>query len=374
MKGRAWERPAEVAVLGRGRNVLDPVEARLRIHGNASRHATRKSFRIYFERNYADVLGWILGGSGYGEDAPRAWVLRYTANNAQYLADRFVQKVARRLGLWAPAMKPCALYVNGSFWGVYDFAQRIDEAAIRLFENSKRDVVLLHGAPLTYPPVGAGGHDGGWHDLYDYIAESDLANPDTFRRVWSAMDLDNLIDYFALSVFMADSDRPHNNLDLYRLIDRSSGRGTKWRFASWDFDGGLNYRGAYVDHDTLAWHLRSGLRPDLKPYGVPDNETLVSSTTLLRALMQNRDFRRRFYTRFSALIDTELSTTTLQRTLAELEIEYAEVMPLERRKFGRGEHPSFEGRMRQIEEFITQRPRNVRRMLDRERLSHSSRT
>jgi hypothetical protein len=369
MHGRAWERPAEVAVLRRTGNILDPIGARVRIHGGASRKKPLKSFRVYFERNNADVLEWLVGETDH-EDAPRTWVLRFTSNNEQFLADRFIQKVARRLGLMAPIMKPCLLYVNGSFWGVYDFAQRLDESTIKLFEKTKLDVVLLHGAPLAFPPVDAP-NDGGWHDLYRYIAENDMTDPLEFERVARAIDLDNLIHYFALSIFMADGDRPQNNLDVYRLIGSQDQAGSKWKFASWDFDGGLNYRGAFVEHDTLAWHLRSQPRPDLKDFGAADNARMLSSTTFLRALLQNEDFRKRFYTRFTELLHSELSSTSLQSMLRELLVEYAEVLPLERRKFDQDPKSDFDRRMHDIEKFIAERPAVMARLLARAGYSRS---
>ena len=359
-RGRGWERPVDVDVIaGDGR--LLAAEARLRIHGNVSRFARIKSFRLYLGPEKGDLRSWFGADAGRIADSQSEWVLKRVPNPRQLYTDRLIGRVAHQLGLAVSPSLPCLLYLNGELLGAYDLMERINPA----FAEGKAEgapFLVEHGSPLFHP-VDRGDHSREWRRFYDWVVESDLSGPEAFAKLEAQIDVDNLIDYYALSIFMADGDRPHANIDLFR--SEAAGR---WWFGVWDFDGGLNYNGSYTDHDTLAWHLRAAPKPALKIYGVPDDPRLASSTTLLRALMANDGFRSRFVRRFEELLGTVFSTEALTREFDAVLADYEAFEQIERERFVPGamwgEQISYEDRLREIREFIERRPGVMRELLD----------
>jgi hypothetical protein len=362
-KGREWERPAEFAIMNDDGDLLE-AEVRLRIHGNASRGGHPKNFRIYLSHEHADLKSWFGSKRDLIADSQSEWVLKRASNSRQLYSDRLASRIASQLRLAVGPRIATVLYVNGELWSAFDLSERINpEFAAGKVEGTS--FTMLHGDPLTYPvrnPYDA----AGWKDLYKFIAEENLEREENFAVVEKEFNIDNLIDYFALSIFMADGDRPQGNIDMFR----GNEPGSRWFFGVWDFDGGVNYMGSYTHHDTMFWHLRPGVARDLKLYGVVDNESLVSSTTLLRALMTNQGFRLRFRTRFEDLLTTVLSEENLLSTLESLLADYKSIVPIERGPFERGElwgeAISYEDRVEEIRAFLSSRPGVVRSQLDRQ--------
>jgi hypothetical protein len=360
-RGREWERPAELAIMNEEGDLLES-EIRLRIHGNASRVGRLKNFRIYLTHEQADLKAWFGSSRDLIADSQSEWVLKRASNARQLYSDRVVSRVASQMGLAASPRIACVLYVNGEFWSAYDLSERINPD----FASGKAEGVpfsMLHESPLVYPVRNR--YDvAGWKELYEFIAEQDLARAENFAVVEEQIDLDNLIDYFALSIFMADGDRPQWNIDMFR----GSQPGSRWFFGIWDFDGGVNYMGSYTNHDTLAWHLRPGVASELKLYGAVDDERMASSTTLLRALMTNAGFRELFYSRFEELLSTVFTEENLVSVLESVLADHESIVPIERGPFDRGElwgeAIRYEDRVQEIRDFFASRSSVVRSQLD----------
>lgn len=359
-KGREWERPVEFAIMNGAGELLES-EARLRIHGNASRIAVLKSLRIYLTREQAALKNWFGLESDRIADSQSEWVLKWSSSRQVY-SDRVASRLAKQMGLAVGPRLVCLLYVNGKFWSAYDLSERINPA----FASGKASGTSfshLHGGALMYP-VPKRYDIGGWKKLYDFIVEKDLQRDGNFAAVEDQIDIGSLIDYFVLSIFLADGDRPQGNIDMFK----GSEVGSRWFFGIWDFDGGVNYMGSYIDHDTLAWHLRPGVRRQLKLYGVEDDDQIASSTHLLRALMTNDGFRVRFVSRFDELLSTVFDDKNLVSIFEGVLKDYAAVVPIEREPFDANEvwggPITYEARIQEIRDFLTQRTAVVRDQLE----------
>jgi hypothetical protein len=358
-RGRAWERPVSLALIGPMDRILES-EVRIRIHGNVSRGGTFKNFRLYTSDERPNLRSW------FGDDAPRIsetqseWILRRSNNRRQLYSDRLAVRVAHQMGLPVSPVLPCVVYLNGKRWGVYDLMERMNAE----FAAGKRPGTafeMLRPGSLAYPVPKKRSYRS-WKSIYDFIVETNPSDSTAWARIDREIDIDNLIDYFVLSIVLADGDRPHWNVDLFH--SEPSG---PWWFGVWDFDAGLNYFGTYVDHDTLAWHLRSRPIPELKSYGIPDNEKLSSATTLLRSLLEYPTFRDRFVSRFETRLQGVLSSANLMETFEMMLAEYGRATELERATFEAeivwGVPISYETRIQQIHDFLTRRPAAIKRLL-----------
>ena len=371
-RGRAWERPATLNIFDPASGTVINGEVRVRIHGGASRGMPdegRKSIRLIVPESELTLRDWLGAPSSGNSSEQSEWVLRHAGNEQQFLSDRFALRIAHQLGLAATYARPVVLHINGNLWGVYDVMERMNEEFF-LGKEVGDEFTLLHPSPLNDPLSDSARYEE-WNQLYRFIFGADLSETDAYEFVASQLDIPTLIDYFAMSIFLADPERPQWNIDLYREkgdADRPPG---KWKFAVWDFDGGLNYKGLFAHHDTLAWHLRDSLRDDLKIVGQEgDVVEYMSATRLLRGLMRSAEFRNAFRKRFDELLMTTFSPHSLSVTLDELLRDYHAVLPLEKRRLGESPgwllegivriRPSrnpitYEERMQQIRTFIAMR-------------------
>ena len=365
-RGRAWERPATLALLDPSSGDVQTVEVLVRIHGRGSRRATKKNFRIISTPEDGRIRYWLDSDGSTVSKNQNEWILRHVANEHQAWSDRFILRIARQLRLPATQIRPLVLLVNGEMWGVYDLMERMNVQFLA-GKHGIGEYILLHASPL-FVPMKTGASYAEWNEVYRFVLENDLSVFASYAYVATQIDIDSLIDYYALSIFMADTDRPQTNIDIYRRTSGSADFDSRWKFAVWDFDGGLSYKSVSAQHDTMAWHLRESLRPELKPVGRVDRKQIQSATKLLRGLMRNEVFRDRFYRRFDLLLETTFSTRNLKVTLDEMLWDYQEVVGLERARLAedrKGLQYGFDDRMREIETFITDRPEVVGRLLKR---------
>ncbi|MFB3067281.1 MAG: CotH kinase family protein [Planctomycetota bacterium] len=357
--GRAWERPVRLLVLRRGEPTLE-ASARLRVHGGASRRNLRKSLRIYLGREEADLRP--LFGTGAARIAPSQsqWVLRHAGNNNQLFRDVFSCAVADRMGLITSPRAMCLLLTNGEIQGVYHLRERVNEALLAGKVGGERFDMLrggFHVLKLKH------GDDQDWRELWRFIQERDLRDPEAYRFVAERVDLSGLMDYWIFQAFSANSDWPQNNVDVYRARQENA----PWRFLVWDMDGGYNYWGVYVEHETFAWTLRDVPRPEWKPHGGPDVAERVPSTLLLRRLTANPGFRAAFRKRCTHWLDTVLSRENLLAMFDRLVADREPLRSIELLRWQPAPPAVAEQRYReqiaQIRRFLEKRTSVVRRHL-----------
>ncbi len=352
-KGRSWERPAQIDAGDSGGDVRISIPTNVRIHGNSSRLATTKSFRLYLTNDETHLSQWVLGNT----TEQTQWVLNYRSNKHQLYADRIVKKLSHQLGLATVHTKPVLMFLNGKQQGVYELSERMGPQFLASWENVSK-VDFEHGSVLS-KQYKRNADSKAWFALYDDI----IANR-PYSEIRKQLDIDSTIRYFALSIFFADVDRPGGNIDIYRSAGAS--QSAKWKFAVWDFDGGLNYRGRYTEHDTLSWHIRESARQDLKLTGSPDNDRSVSATRFLRGLFEYPEFRDEFEAKFVHLLDNELSSENLSRLFQETLEEFQPYAVWELARFTQqqpGDELTHDELVTRTNSFIEKRPGILREQL-----------
>lgn len=362
-RGRAWERPVNLHVFHPTKGLTYKDEAGLRIHGGASRRSEVPSYRLYFSGQGVWLHGLLdphlPANSETQESQPlKQWVLKHTGNPEQLFADRLGHALGKKLELITADPLPAVVFVNGNLRGVFDVMQRMSPKHIA----SKRQVESVeheHGGIFLESYL-AERKNSNWSELVTYVDTHDLKRPEYYAFTKTRLDIPSTLNYFALAMYSADYDRPGHNHDVFR--EEPS---TVWRFGLWDYDGGFNYRGKYLNHDTLAWHLRTAPRPDLKPMGTPDNSTLVASTRFLRGLMRNPEFREKYWKNLTLLLDTALSPEQTNAALTRILFQYAPYRKLEELKFRDLGNPetAYDERVEDIRRFLNQRPQIIRNLM-----------
>jgi spore coat protein CotH len=243
---------------------------------------------------------------------------------------------------------------------VYDLAERINLEFLA-GKQPIESATLMRGS-LAEPEL-VFGDAHAWDDFYSFVATHDASNSDVYDEIGRLVAIDNLIDYFILHIFIADNDGPDSNADVFRVSNESP-----WQFLVWDLDAGFNYRGEFVEHDTLAWNLRDSIRNDLKPYGTADAMQYVESALLLRKLMANDEFRAKFRSRFDYMLETILSTESLMHTFETTMAKYRDAEYVELLRFPnvpKETAADYVGaEIGAIRDFIERRPAVMRRLLD----------
>ena len=249
------------------------IDCRFKLFGNASRDLAKKSFALKFKPqnlhykvfDNKDIINFntlvLRGGS---QDY-----------NVAMLRDEFVTSMAINHGtLDAQANKPVALYINGDYNGLYYLREKIDDDFIEDNYNVAGPTNIVDN---NNNPEEGSNYD--FVQLRNYVASHDMSNNNNYEYVSSILDIDNYIDFWVFQFIV-------NNTDLHnhRYYNNPNIANGKIRMILFDFDYSLH-------SDSGAWYL-SFIQS-------PSNLLTPVNNVVLRGLMNNQNFRKRFIERIA---------------------------------------------------------------------------
>jgi hypothetical protein len=163
------------------------------------------------------------------------------------------------------SFRPCAIYLNGSYYGVINIQEKMDEMYC-----SKNYGIELDDIDFWENDGGGSGDllDAGtadaWNDLLDYLDDNSMTDPVHYEHVKSQVDFESLVDYVAGQVFVTDTAWNHN-----RKWWRERNPGGQWRWCFVDLDRALN--GNNINRNQI--------------------DRMVSDQEVFRELLNNTEFR-----------------------------------------------------------------------------------
>lgn len=196
-------------------------------------------------------------------------------NYRTHFNDELVTSLATESGnmpdLLAQAYRPCNLYLNGEYWGVYYIREKVDEDFISAHTGySPESITMVQW--ITSLRIGES--DLGWKELVKYATTHDLSKDEYYQKVADQICLESFVDMFVMRIWA--SDRDSGNM---RAWQSTEGDG-KWRFILFDCDISMENAGGQVSYMFV---------------GAKQKET----QKLVRAMMKNEDFRALMITRFN---------------------------------------------------------------------------
>ncbi|MGM9624607.1 MAG: CotH kinase family protein [Eubacteriales bacterium] len=237
----------------------------LAMNGNGSLAFKQKSMRVYVRE--ADTVsnggtlaydlfdGAAVDADGNVIDQYKSFLLRNSGNDAScaHFRDALMQELSKDLNACIQAYRPSLLFINGEFWGLYNLRERYDENYFAAhFGILPENLTILESiSPLLTGSwntryelnTGEAGDEQDFYDLVDYVAEHDMKVEEAFAYVESRMDLDNFMDFFIASCYLANTDWPGNNIKVWRNKSPNdpSGLDTRWRWVLSDMDFGIGH-------------------------------------------------------------------------------------------------------------------------------------
>ncbi|MDA8980910.1 CotH kinase family protein [bacterium] len=309
LHGNDWERNASIEIIyPDGSSADHQVDAGLRINGGLSRqhyHAHKHSFRLNFRREYgASTLDHRLFPDSpvdrFDELVLRAsstdgWTVQdntnYPRTRAAYMRDVWVKDTQLSMSRPGGHSRYVNVFLNGLYFGQYNLAERNDQRwHAENLGGEKGDYDIIKNTIEL---------DSGTRDSWDAmiaLAEAGLEteaayqliqgnNPDGTRNPEFPiyLDVDNLIDYMILHIYIGAADWPLKNW----WSGSERGADSKgFRFYAWD--------------QEVA--LLSLTRTDTNRDGPFEEVSAVGPALLYDRLRQNTSFQSRFAARVQELM------------------------------------------------------------------------
>lgn len=268
-KGKDWERKTHIDYFesdGSKTKCKLQQDCGIRIQGNYSRSDYQKSFRLYARDEYGkknfkyDFWDSALDDQGKVINKYKKIVLRNGGNCAftTKFSDSYWQSLLQDIDCDNQSARPCVVYLNGEYWGVYILQ---DDFCGAYMENkhgvNKDDVVIYKGdaeaiQPLGYKldegelPEGVTDEDYYLKDLENFMStHTDVKDQKDYDALAAMVDEDSIIDYFATEVWINNKwDWPGKNWSMWKstVTDEANPYADgKWRFMVYDVEfGGIS--------------------------------------------------------------------------------------------------------------------------------------
>ena len=233
-RGQEWEREAHICFFDAQRNMTLSGNYGIRIQGGASRYMLPKSLNIFARKRYGAET--LPGQPLFGED----WQLHSVNLNAggqgffTRIHDPLVNALVEDCDVLTREYEPYAMFLDGEYWGVYWLTPRFKKD---YFENKygipEGDVIVTK---VNHIEIGAEEDLKSFEALKRLVADNDLTIEENYARVCEAVDMESWIDYYAIELYIANTDWPNNNSSLWRVRhpqNQPEGDG-KWRWVLFD--------------------------------------------------------------------------------------------------------------------------------------------
>ena len=316
-KGKEWEKTACVEILDLREGSYTCHDGGIRIQGRSSRKFSHKSFNIYFRNRYgSDDLAYdlFLDGITYYD----SFTLRNGGNSADGLVfkDSLQQSLLSDMSFLTQRTRTATLYLNGEYWGSYCLNERYTSEQL---ENrlGTRNVLIVKEDEYE---------DGLERYMYLYeeltsFASMDMNDPDIWESFKQIVDVDEMAEYFAAQVYMANCDLSYfENCELF-ICPRPE--------YSSDYDDG---RWHFILFDT---ELSSGLYDDPKTaYNSDTLSELIGKFPLFASALKSKEFRDLFTEAIKEIGCNELSYESVCDAVDLFESEWNTLLPLQYARFG----------------------------------------
>jgi hypothetical protein len=258
--GIAWERPASLELIDPDGSPGFQIDAGLRMRGAWGRTGInlKHAFRLFFREKYgaAKLHFPLFGDEGVTEfdcvdlrtSQNYSWAF-YNNFPEHYteLREVFSRDTQRDMGQPHTRSRYYHLYINGTYWGLYQTQERSEASFGESYLGGKKDdydvVKVDVGDTLTQMNYRVVATDGNL-DAYSHLWQAAVAgfssdtnyyrvlgkNPDGSRNpdYPVLIDIDNLIDYMLCTIYVGDPDGPVANgiaNNFYGMRDRNGDRG-----------------------------------------------------------------------------------------------------------------------------------------------------
>lgn len=332
-RGREWERPTHFSFINEGGQEVFQQQIGLRIHGGATRKYLKKSYRLYARRDYdrnASAFSFpffenhevqtferlILRTSGHDWGGIN---FDFHPEKGVLFRDALMQSLVKDFKVDLQAFRPIVLYLNGTYWGIYNLRERYDAHYLHYKYKLPQDKfdLLSHNRldPQNYLEVAAGTTT----HYQAFIAHLlPLENPKT-EDFKPYADIQSLIDFYITHIYFNNTDWPENNTRFWRYQKEGetdpdaplSPEDGRWRWMVFDLDFGLDFGEAY-DYEML----HHALKTDLGNYNLP-----------IRRLLQVPEQRERFIRDFSDYLNHHFSPQRVKKQMEAFQAKYEAEIP-----------------------------------------------
>jgi len=326
--GRKWERDVHFDYIDLDGKTLYSGDGAIQIQGQFSRFGEQKGLALIARGAYGDSLFNYPFFENRDTKSYKSMVLRASGQDQGYsrIRDNLITTLFEEGNTGLPperavvvqAHKQVVVLLNGKYWGVYDFMEKITEhfVADRFDLANPKSIDLLFGNGNQFCVLAG----NGWEDyteMVEWAGSHDLSDPSNYEYINTLMDTENYATFVAAEIIVGNTDSA--NIKYWRSAEYDN----KWRWIFYDFCWAMNRDDDREDAYT------SGYRRDFfSRYFDPEGHgnAKAASTVLIRALLANSTFRQMFLEKVALMINDVFTPEKINAMVERLQSNIMEEM------------------------------------------------
>lgn len=352
------ERLVTAALFDAEKNLVGEERIGVRVRGGSSRNLRQKGFNFYAREEYGeDPLGLC------------AKMLRTSGSidtNVTMLRDVFNQSLVADRGIETQPGEPCAVFLNGEYWGLYNLQSRFSAGYFEEKYGFSEDEVIVVKQDNRVS-VGRDEDLSLYEELVSYAQRADLSQPECYEEIGRVMDIQSFIDHYCFEIYIGNTDWPLNNLCCWRTRDKAGTtvekttknvpeetgkdeaaqyRDGRWRWGVYDTDESTG-----IYDDGMSTYSSNPFLEESHWFGSP------LTTPLMSNLIANESFCRQFSLTFMDMANKNFAYRDVHDKLYEMAARYAAPMEKSYHRFNGGEYTvdTFWENIGVIDEFYEKR-------------------
>ncbi len=296
-----WERPANLTFFETDGDAAFSVDAGMKISGNCSRRYELKSLNFYLRNNQygSNNIDYKLFPN---RDFKKYDRLRLRSSGQDYRSTMMRDGTNQRMLAEVTEVeyqnyRPTLVYINGEYWGIQNFRDLYGGEYFDAHFDVKEDELDMIKSPRNANVIKEG-DDIHYQNLYNYVESNDMSDRSNYEYFQTQFDIESFLDYWISMVYMASSDWPANNLQVWRERKATG----KWRYMYLDTDATTSIYG-FNSTNGFQWNtLDEVTNPNQQGWPFDQRATLF-----LRKLMMNEDFKNEYIQRSCSFMELILN-------------------------------------------------------------------
>ncbi|MBP5604054.1 MAG: CotH kinase family protein, partial [Ruminiclostridium sp.] len=371
IRGRESERPMYVEVFTSDGKQLISQAAGGRVVGGYSRAEDQKSWRLIARNLYSEGDGkFRYPFFNDAADAEGNFLTRYDritlrngANDREFagIRDELSMTLAAQMGFPdTQAVTPAAVYLNGKYYGYAWLHEAYSTDYLESVYGGNKDNFRIVGSKELEPESDDPEDERAVAD-WEYViglAKKGFEDDAVYEEFCSLVDMDNLVLYYAMQLYIDNKDWPGNNFKVWRYYPEpgesaeSEYLDGKWRFL-------------FFDAEFAWWLYNKGFRDDTV-HSVLIGTHMQGTSYILSALLSRPDTREKFADTVCELEGYAFSMDNVEKVLDDLikNSDHEQMHALKAGKISSWANVfTFDNSRKQIRDFAAYRPINFNKNL-----------
>jgi len=195
----------------------------LKVSGGGSRKLAQKSFNVYAEKKYGKGRFFFpfFKNRKYHEFSSLRLRVSGQDWHKTHFRDALMHELVEDMNVYNQAYQPVVLYLNKSYWGIYNLREKFNKTYIRnkqeLDKSTQFDIIerrwnVEEGDSMSYM------------NMIRFLEGSSLSEAVNYDSVKTMIDIAHHIDYVSAQIYFGNTDWPGNNIKFWRAKES----GAKW--------------------------------------------------------------------------------------------------------------------------------------------------